>query len=86
VHAQAGRGVDLDDAAALGLQRRSMVSQTTSTPQMSRPMVLGRGDGARGHLGVHVVGHVGGGAAGGQVGVVAQDHALALGRARSRRQ
>ena len=35
---------------------------------------------ARRHFGVHVVGHVGGGAAGAQVGVVAQHHALALGR------
>ena len=36
------------------------------------------GDGALGDGGVNVIGHVGGGAPGGQVGVVAQAHALAL--------
>jgi hypothetical protein len=39
VHAQAGGGVAFDDAAALGLQGSSMLSHTTSTPQMSRPML-----------------------------------------------
>jgi hypothetical protein len=48
-----------------------------STPQMCRADHLRRIHGARRHLGVHGVGHVGGGAAGRQVGVVAQHHALA---------
>jgi hypothetical protein len=39
---------------------------------------------ARSHFRMHVVGHVGGGAAGRQVGVVAQDDALAFGRHRIR--
>ena len=61
---------------------RSTLSQTTSTPQMSQADHLRRRHGARRHFRVHVVGDVGGGAAGAQVGVVAQHHALALRRHR----
>ena len=80
VHAQAGRGVDLDHAAALVFQRREHAFANHVHAADVEADHLRRGHGARGQLGVHVVGDVGGGAAGAEVGVVAQDHALALGR------
>ena len=40
MHAQAGRSVDFDDAAACSSRGRLMLSQTTSMPAISRPMVL----------------------------------------------
>src|SRR6218665_2892521 len=53
----------------------------TPPPPTDAPPPPGAGDDAAvGHLGVHVVGHVGGAAAGREVGVVAQGHAAAFGR------
>jgi hypothetical protein len=43
---------------------RITVSATTSTPQMCRPTICAAAMARCRHLGVHVVGHVGGGAAG----------------------
>ena len=79
VHAQAGRGVDFDDAAALLFQRADDGFTDHVDTADVQAHGLGCFDGAGGHVGVHAVGHVSGGAAGGQVGVVAQHHALALG-------
>ena len=79
VHAQARRGVHFHDAAALLFNRaKNAVAHHVHAANMQAHHVGGR-HGARGHVGVHVVGHVGGRAAGGQVGVVAQVDALALG-------
>ena len=79
VHAQAGGGVHFNDAAALGLQGLehgfgNHIHATNVQPNAGRRL-----NGAGGNGGMHVIGHVGGTAAGGQVGVVAQHHALALG-------
>ena len=78
VHAQPRRGVDLDDAAALLLERLvHALGHHVDAADMQADDGRRR-DRARRDLGMHVIGHVGGGAAGGQVGVVAQDHAAAL--------
>ena len=53
-----------------------MFSHTTSTPAISRPIVRGGEHGHRGVVGVNIVGDVGGGAACGKVGVVAQEDDL----------
>ncbi len=76
VHAQAGRGIDLDHAAVLLFQRPQHAFADHVDAADVQAHHLRRRHGARGHLGMHVVGHVGGGAAGAQVGVVAQQHAL----------
>ena len=86
VHAQAGRGVDFDDAAVLLFQRFDDGFAHHVNAADVQPHGLRRLDGARGDVGVYAVRHVGGGAAGGQVGVVAQDDALALGGHRIGRQ
>ena len=57
----------------------STLSATMSTPQMSRPIIRAADTRAR-HLGMDLVGHVGGRAAGAQVGVVAQEDQRARGR------
>jgi len=87
VHAQAGRGVDLDDVAGgdAGAGRLADVGQ----PQVDAADVQSYDRrGADAHPGdrrVHRVGHVLAGAAGGEVGVVAQlDHLAAGGHGRGR--
>ena len=86
VHAQAGRGVDLDNAAVLLFQRLDDgLAHHVDAADVQAHRLRGF-DGARGHFGVHAVGHVGGGAAGREVGVVAQDDALAGDRHRIRRE
>ena len=57
----------------------STLSHTTSTPQMSSPTICAAATARVRHLRMHVVGHIGGRAAGAEVGVVAQDDALPLG-------
>ena len=80
VHAQAGGGIDFDDAAALLFQRAQHAFADDVHAADVQPHGERGFNGAGGHVGVHVVGDVGGGAAGGEVGVVAQDDALAPGR------
>ncbi len=77
VHAQSGRGIDLDDAAVLVLDGfvHGVAHDVDAADVQSHH--LRRRHGASGDVRVHVVGDVGGGAAGGQIGVVAQQHALA---------
>ena len=86
VHAQAGRGVDFDNATGLlfdGVQH-ALADQVDAADV--QPHHLRGRHGARRHVGVHIIGDVGGRAASGEVGVVAQDDALALGRDRVGRQ
>jgi len=78
MHAQPGRGIHLDKAAALLLERAQYGLGHHVHAADVQAHHLGCGHGACGDLGVHIVGHVGGRATGGQVGVVAQHHALAL--------
>ena len=80
VHAQARCSVDLHHAAVLGFQRLQHAFADHVHPADVQAHHLGGGHGAGGQRRVHVVGHVGGGAAGAQVSVVAQKHAAALGR------
>ena len=76
MHAQAGGRVDLDDATALCLQRAvHALGQHVNATDVQAD-ALRRSDRAGRHLGVHLIGHIRGRAARGQVGVVAQDHAL----------
>ncbi|MNS83234.1 hypothetical protein D3C72_1170160 [compost metagenome] len=85
MHAQAGRGVHFDHAAVLLFERAQHVLADHVDAADVQADHLRRIDGARGHFGVHGVGDVGGGAAGREVGVVAQHHALAqLGHALGR--
>jgi hypothetical protein len=86
VHAQTRRGVDLDDAAVLLLERAQHVLAHHVDAADVQANHLCRGHRARGDLGVHVVGHVGRAAAGAEVGVVAQHDAAALFGHRLRRQ
>jgi hypothetical protein len=86
VHAQAGGGVHFHKAAALLFERAQHGFGHHVHAADVQAHHLGGSHGAGGHFGVHVVGHVGGGAAGGEVGVVAQDDALALGGHRIGRQ
>ena len=80
MHAQAGGGIDLNDAAALVFERlEDGVAHHVDTGDVEADGLCGshrRG----GEVGMHVVGDVGGGAAGRQVGVVAQDDADAARR------
>nr|GEU28368.1 hypothetical protein [Tanacetum cinerariifolium] len=80
VHAQAGRGVDFHHAAAAVVERLQHAFAHHVHAADIEADHLRRFHRARRHFRVHIVGDVGGGAAGGQVGVVTQDHALALGR------
>ena len=82
VHAQAGRGVQFDDAAVLLFERTQDVAADDIDAGDVEADHLCGGDGARGEVGMHIVGDVGGSAAGRQVGVVAQDDALAACRDR----
>ncbi len=82
MHPQPWRGIDLDDAAALLLERLEYtlahdVDAANVESDHSR-----RCDRAGGDLRVHVIRHVGGGAACAQIPVVAQDYAPAPGRHR----
>ena len=82
VHAQARRGVHFDHAAALLFDRfQYAVAHQVDAADVEADHVRG-GDRARGHFRMDVVGDVGGGAAGRQVGVVAQDDAAAARRHR----
>ena len=79
VHAQARCGVEFDNAAVLFFKRaRERFADHVHAANVDTHH-LRRRDHAGFDLGVDFVGHVGGGAAGGQVGVVAKDHAAALG-------
>ena len=82
MHAQAGRGIDLDHAAVLCLQRLQHAFAHHIDAADVQANHLRSRHGARRHGWMHFIGHIGGGAAGAQVGVVAQNDALALGRNR----
>ena len=78
MHAQSRCRVDFDHAAALGFQRAQHRFANNVHAANIEPHHLSGCNGAGCHLRVHVVGHIGGGAAGGEVGVVAQNHAHAF--------
>ena len=79
VHAQAGRGIDFHHAAVLFLQRiQHALGDDVHAADVQADHSGGR-HGARGHLGMDLVGHVGGRAASAQVGVVAQEDQRARG-------
>ena len=83
MHPQPGRGIDLDDAAALFLERPEYTSVAHDVDAANvESDHFRRCDRAGGDLRVHVIRHVGGGAAGAQIPVVAQDDAPAPGRYR----
>ena len=82
VHAQTRGGVDLDHATGLQLERLDHVLADDVDAADVQAHHLGGGHRARGHIGVDFVGHVGGAAAGREVGVVAQHDALAQHRHR----
>ena len=86
VHAQAGGGVHFHKTAALLFERAQHGFGHHVHAADVQAHHLGGSNGAGGHFGVHVVRHVGGGATGGEVGVVAQDDALALRRNGIRRE
>ena len=72
VHADAGRGIDFDDAAALLAQRqRDVVADDVDAGHVQADLARGAHADVARFLGQQV-GHVFGGAAGGQVGVAAQ--------------
>ena len=79
MHAQAGRGVDFHNAAVLFLngQQHAFADQIDAANVQAHH--LRRGHSARRYVGVYIVGHVGSRAAGGQVGIAAQNDALAFG-------
>ena len=79
VHAQTGRGIDLDHATALFFERmQDAVADNVHAANIESHHACGsHGTGC--HFRVHAVGDIGGGAAGGQIGVVAQGDALAFG-------
>ena len=80
VHAQARCGVHFDDAGVLLFQRfQNAFGDHVHAADVQAHHVRG-GDGARRHFRVHVDGDVGGRAARRQVGVIAQNYALAHGR------
>jgi hypothetical protein len=80
VHAQAGCGIDFNDAAALIFERLEHgVADDIDAADVEADR-LGGGHGAGGEFGVHVIGHIGSGAAGGQIGIVAQHDAGAARR------
>src|SRR5574343_1066985 len=75
VHAQAGGGIDFDDAAALVFERLVHgVADDVDAGDVKADRLRG-GNGGGSQFGMDVVGDVGGGAAGGQGGVVAQHDA-----------
>ena len=78
VHAQARCGIDFHHAAALVFQRLEHGFADHVHAANVQAHHLRGSDSARGHVGVHIVGHIGGGAAGAQVGVVAQHDTLAF--------
>ena len=80
MHAQAWGCVHFDHAAALffkGAQHRFAHHVDATNVQADH---LGRCNGTQCHFRVHVIGHVGGRATRGEIGVVAQNHACAFGR------
>ena len=79
MHAQARRRVDLDDPAALLFQRLVHGLADDIDAADIQPDHLRRFHRPRRHLRMDVVGHIGRRAAGAQIGVVAQDDALAHG-------
>ncbi|MNV22804.1 hypothetical protein D3C71_1137960 [compost metagenome] len=86
VHAQAGGGVHFHKAAALLFERAQHGLGNHIHAADVQAHHLGGGHSACGNLGMHVIGHVGGGATRREVGIVAQDDALALGGHRVGRQ
>ena len=82
MHAQAGCGVDLDHATALLLQRMQDAAADHVHPANIESNHLRGGHRTRCHLGVDIVGDIGGRATSRQVGVVTQGHACALDRHR----
>ena len=82
VHPQAGRGIHLDHPAALAFQGAEHALANHVDATQVEADHLGRGHGTGREFLMDVVGDVGGGAAGAQVGVVAQDHPHALARHR----
>ena len=75
MHAQAGGGIDFDDAAALGLEGlEDGVADDVDAGDVEADGLRG-GNGRRRQVGVYVIGDIGRRAAGRQVGVVAQDDA-----------
>ena len=79
VHAQAGRGIEFDDAATLFFEwAQDIVADDVDPGDVEADHLCGS-DGALCEVGMHVVGDVGGGAARRQVSVVTQDDALASG-------
>ena len=79
MHPQARCGVDLDHTAMLRFQWLQHAFADHVYPANVQAYHLSGGHGAGGQRRMHIVGHVGGDAAGAQVGVVAQNHAAALG-------
>jgi len=78
VHAQTWRRVHLDDATALFFERAQYrFADHIHTADVQTHHARGR-YGACGDLGVDIVGHIGGSAPRGQVGVVAKDDATAF--------
>ena len=75
VHTQSGCSIDFNDAAILFFQRThdAFADDIDATNVQSHH---GSGiDGASGNFGMYVIGHIGSGAAGAQVSVIAQDDA-----------
>ncbi len=85
VHPQARPGVDLDDGAALLLQRPADVHGDDIDAGDVQADGAGRLDGARGRFRMNPIGYVGCGAAGAEVAVAADEHALPGWRHRIRR-
>ena len=80
MHAQAGCGIDLDDAAVLffqGLLHR--LAHHVHTANVETDHLCRRNDTGC-QIGMHLVGDVGGRAASRQIGIVAQHHAQTFGR------
>ncbi len=82
MHAQSRRRVDFDHASTLILDRLEHAVAHHVDAADIEPDHLCGGDCARRHFGMDIVRHVGGRTAGREIGIVAQDDALALGRNR----
>ena len=78
MHAQTGCCIHFHHTTALGFKGLQDAFAHHVYPANVQSHHFGCRYGARSNRGVHVVGHVGGSAAGGQVGVVPQVHPLAL--------
>jgi hypothetical protein len=86
MHAQSRCGVDFDDAATLGFERaQDAVADDIDAGDIEADGLRG-GNRLRGKLGMDIVGDIGCRTAGREIGVVAQDDALASRRHRFRSQ